>query len=85
MSEPERYSREATKTFKEGEACERIHLWLYSRDIEWIKHNTALAGKVPLSQFVRLAVRQVIKGIEAQTEQIAQPVGGFADEQGPSE
>ena len=49
-------------TEKENEPARRIHHWLYVRDINWIAKNVPPGKR---SFFVRNAVRQTIRALEA--------------------
>ena len=57
-------------TEKEGESARRAHHWLYVRDLAWIDANVPKGKR---SFFVRNAVRQTIRALEARRARDGKP------------
>ena len=55
--------------YKEGEPTERVHIWLYASDIEWIDTHV---DAVKRSKFIRLALRRTINAYKAKANELAQ-------------
>lgn len=59
---------------REGEELKRIHLWLYTRDIDRL--HALYGSTVGISKAVRLMVRKFLDNLEAKAAAIAEPVKG---------
>ncbi len=61
------------RVLKEGEECSRIHVWLYAEDVRWV--DAMVAGgwdnATTRSKFIRLALRRVIRAMQAKADQEA--------------
>lgn len=64
-------SSDKPKVLKEGEPTDRIHIWLYAADIEWIDSHV---DAVKRSKFIRLALRRVINAMRARAQSAGQHI-----------
>lgn len=74
--------RGEARVFKEGEACQRVHLWLYESDVAWLDANFANAqgNTIRRSKFVRLSVRKIILAVQGQAARQAKSTTELASE-----
>ena len=64
------------RTFKEGEECDRYHIHLYAEDVAWIDAQCAGGwdNATTRSKFIRLALRRIVRAMQAKAEQEASRV-----------
>lgn len=65
-----------SRATKEGEPSIRVHIWLYASDIAWVDAQCAGGwdNATTRSKFIRLALRKMVRAIQARAEQRAEPV-----------
>jgi hypothetical protein len=64
------------RAFKEGEPSVRVHVWLYAEDVAWIDAQCAGGwdNATTRSKFIRLALRRIVRAMQAKAEQDASRV-----------
>lgn len=61
----------------ETEEIQRVHLWLYARDVERI--NELFGKNIGISRAIRMMVRKFLNQIDAKAQLEAKPIGDIED------